>query len=86
MAPKGKKHQFEDCPPVAHRREGGFAEVPTEVNNYAVGSPHVNTQPGNDTVVEKVQKIMYPTFGQGTSDGPNLYDSTTDGKNRNGRR
>jgi hypothetical protein len=77
MTTKGKNHQFNDCPPVQHKRDAGFAEVFAPVNIHSVDSPHINTGPGNAGVVDKVQKVMYPTYGQGTTDGPNLYESTT---------
>jgi len=75
-----KRHQFEDCPPVQHKRDAGYAEVYEPVNVHSVGSPHINTLPGNDEVVTAVQKIMRPAEGQTTSDGPNIYDSTTRGR------
>jgi hypothetical protein len=80
MAPKTKKHQFEDNPPVQPKRDAGYAEVNAPVNICPVDSPHINTQAGNEGVLSKVQKVMYPTFGRSTSDGPNIYDSTTSGR------
>lgn len=68
----------DDNPPHQARYSRGDNDWNLMTNACPVGSPKVNTQPGNADVVEGVQKIMRPSYDD--LDGPNIYNSTTYGR------
>lgn len=75
----GGKHDTHDEAPAAHRyAHEGDDNWGLRGTACPIGSSKINTQPGNEAVLNQERKVGYPVYDD--LDSGNIFHSTTKGK------